>query len=552
MRVLLIEDNGDDIVLLRELLAQDEDAPVDLCVARSLGEGIARLADGGIDVVLLDLSLPGSLGLQTLDRVLAIGSDVPVIVLSGTGDTQTALEAVQRGAQDYLVKGHFGQFLLQRAIRYAAERQQLDVRLRRLNAILRAIRNIDQLIVHEHDPDRLVQATCEELVYTRGFDHAWIVRTETETAPTVAAAGCAPHRVAQLQQGLAQDSWPACARRALAPELPQIVEVDQQLCDMCPFECGGPCTQSCAVALPLVHQGIAYGVLGAGLPATLQLTREERSLLHEVAGDVGFALAQIALRKHHQEAEAEEKRLRAQLLQCQKLESIGTLAGGVAHEINNPIMGIMNYAQLILDETRISESVHEFAGEIITETKRVARTVRNLLMFARQDKQGHSPARMVDIVAQTQSLIQTVMRHDQILLEVDVPEDLPRVTCRSQQIQQVLMNLLTNARDALNERFDGYDAAKVIRVRAQHIEDGKGNWVRTTVEDHGNGIAEHIRERMFDPFFTTKALHVGTGLGLSITHGIVRDHAGRLTIESEPQEYTRFHVDLPVAEHDCP
>ena len=244
--------------------------------------------------------------------------------------------------------------------------------------------------------------------------------------------------------------------------------------------------------------------------------------------------------------EEEREALRAQAQHNQRLESVGTLAGGVAHEINNPINGIMNYAQLIQDRLDEDSSLKEFASEIIVETKRVATIVRNLLTFARFEEHEHSPARMADIVGATASLIRTIIRRDQITLEVDVPEDLPTLRCRSQQIQQVIMNLMTNARDALNEHYPGYDENKILSVTAREIGRADSKWIRTTVEDHGVGIPAEVRERMFDPFFTTKDQGHGTGLGLSISHGIVRDHHGELSIESEPGEYTRFHLDLPV------
>ncbi|OQY29624.1 MAG: hypothetical protein B6I38_08080, partial [Anaerolineaceae bacterium 4572_5.1] len=245
--------------------------------------------------------------------------------------------------------------------------------------------------------------------------------------------------------------------------------------------------------------------------------------------------------------EEEKQELEAHLRQHQKLEAIGTLASGVAHEINNPIMGIMNYAQLIHDRIDPAESrLREFSAGIIHETERVAKIVHNLLTFSRQDKQSHSPARMVDIVNDTLSLIRTVIKRDQITLEVDLPDDLPKIKCRSQQIQQVLMNLLTNARDALNARYPEYDPAKTIAMKVNLFEKDGQRWLRTTVEDRGAGIQVEIRERIFDPFYTTKDRATGTGLGLSISLGIVQDHHGKLTFESEENQFTRFYLDLPV------
>ncbi len=242
----------------------------------------------------------------------------------------------------------------------------------------------------------------------------------------------------------------------------------------------------------------------------------------------------------------QEYQMRAQSRQQQKLESIGTLAGGVAHEINNPINVIMNHGQLISDRLDPESPLQEFAEGIGQETERVAQIVRNLLAFARHEKQSHSPANIADIVNDTISLICTIIRRDQITLEVDVPADLPKFKCRSQQIQQVLMNLLTNARDALNERYPEYDPDKRIALTVRLCEKEGRRWLRTTVENHGAGIPDEIRERLFDPFFTTKDRTKGTGLGLSISHGIVQDHHGELSFESVRDQYTRFYLDLPV------
>jgi len=255
------------------------------------------------------------------------------------------------------------------------------------------------------------------------------------------------------------------------------------------------------------------------------------------------AVSDINERKRlEQERQVIEAHLRLQ----QKLEAIGTLAAGVAHEINNPLTGIMGFAQLISARTDKSSPLGEYASEITRLTERVATIVRNLLTFARYETQSHSPADIHDIIGATLSLIQTVMPRDQITLELDVPENMPRIKCRSQQIQQVLMNLLTNARDALDEKHPACDPDKIIRVTAQVFEKAGKAWIRTTVEDHGTGISREVQEKMFDPFFTTKLPGKGTGLGLAISHEIVKEHGGELHCESEPGQWTRFHLDLPV------
>lgn len=251
----------------------------------------------------------------------------------------------------------------------------------------------------------------------------------------------------------------------------------------------------------------------------------------------------ISIRK---KAEKERDQKLQQERHQQKLESIGTLASGVAHEINNPVTGIINYAQLILDEVDSTSDCSAYAKEIMTESHRIAEIVQNLLMFSRNEKQSHSKADFHEIVNQTITLIRALIRKDQIEIKLNITEDLPALKCRRQQIQQILMNLLTNARDALNAKYPEAHENKIITISAFKYNFEGRRWIRLTVEDFGNGIPENIRERIFDPFFTTKPKDLGTGLGLPISYGIAKDHHGNLTFETSIGKFTRFHLDLPV------
>lgn len=242
----------------------------------------------------------------------------------------------------------------------------------------------------------------------------------------------------------------------------------------------------------------------------------------------------------------ERRKLEARLRQAAKMEAIGTLASGVAHEINNPINIIMNYAGLILREGTSRDDTQTFAKEIVNESERIATIVRNLLAFARQEKELPEKEHISDVIESTLSLMQKVLDNDQIKISVEIDEGLPQVRCQRQQIEQVLVNLLTNARQALNEKYSGYDEDKKLTVKASLVEVGDEGWIRTTVEDKGPGIPSELIDRIFDPFFTTKPGGTGTGLGLSVSHGIVDDHGGRLTVESQIGHYCRFHLELPL------
>ena len=253
------------------------------------------------------------------------------------------------------------------------------------------------------------------------------------------------------------------------------------------------------------------------------------------------------LKQFRQEKEMERKVpfLASQLSQKQKLESIGTLASGVAHEINNPINGVLNYAQIILDSELNDENIEECAKKIITETERVAVIVKDLLDFSRQSPPEKEYTRIEDIIWRTLSLIDAVIKRDQITLNVDVARNIPLINCKGQQIQQVLMNLVTNARDALNEVYSKYNENKIININCMQYNLNRQKWIRLIVEDFGSGISKDSITKIFDPFYSTKGRFKGTGLGLSISYGIIKEHNGEITVESELGKFTRFIVCLP-------
>ncbi len=269
------------------------------------------------------------------------------------------------------------------------------------------------------------------------------------------------------------------------------------------------------------------------------------SPLHKDEEITGALIISTDITKRKLEEE-QRQNLEIKLRQQQKLESIGTLASGVAHEINNPIQGILGYAELLLSRVK-EERLKTYASEIIQETERISSIVYNLLAFAREEQEQFKPAELYPIVNSVLSLLGAVFRKERILVEVDVPKDLPLLYCRQKQIQQVVMNFLTNARDALNQRYPTSHENKKIKIRAHLLEKSEENeWIRLTIEDLGMGIEPEVLKRIFDPFFTTKDRHKSTGLGLAVSHGIVKEHRGEISVESEPNHFTRFHLDLPT------
>ena len=244
----------------------------------------------------------------------------------------------------------------------------------------------------------------------------------------------------------------------------------------------------------------------------------------------------------------EKASLQAEAMKAGHLASIGELSAGVAHEINNPINGIINCGQLIEKKLGQAEKVEELASMIIKEGKRVAKIVKALLSFARNRGDKVEAVSLERVLWESLALTEAHLRKDGITLNIDFPPDLPLVTANDQQIEQVFLNLINNARYALNEKYPRDDKNKVLEIKAQTLMRDKKLYLRTVFHDSGPGISKKIINRVINPFFTTKPPKEGTGLGLSISHGIIDDHGGKLTIESKEDKFTKVIVELPTRE----
>lgn len=241
----------------------------------------------------------------------------------------------------------------------------------------------------------------------------------------------------------------------------------------------------------------------------------------------------------------ERKASRESVIRSEQLATLGELAAGVAHEINNPMNGIINYAQMLVNREREAEQVREIAGKVLSEGDRIAKIVESLLTFARRDSQVRVPSRVDELLGETLTLIGAQIRKDAIDLEVEIPPDLPRIGCVPQEVQQVFLNILSNSRYALNERYPRCHENKRLRITAAADASGVARNVVVTFEDHGVGIPKTCLAKVTHPFFTTKPKGKGTGLGLSICQEILRECGGRLTIESVEGEFTKVMVSLP-------
>ena len=238
--------------------------------------------------------------------------------------------------------------------------------------------------------------------------------------------------------------------------------------------------------------------------------------------------------------------IEAQLRHAQRIEAIGTLAAGVAHEINNPISGIIGYAEILRDSNQKQSPENDIPDRIIKEANRIAGIVKNLLSFARDRHEEKSPANIRDILSSTLGLIEKRLIKDGIQLSVDVPDALPDIMVRSHEIQQVFLNILNNAHYGLNQRPLEWSGERFLNIKCEFNDVEGRNYIRTTFYDTGTGIPKNILNKICDPFFSTKPPGKGTGLGLSISHSIVDNHKGKLLFETVEEKYTKVMIDLPI------
>ena len=279
------------------------------------------------------------------------------------------------------------------------------------------------------------------------------------------------------------------------------------------------------VCVPIYARGRMLGTLALGRQTDDPFDEGEVTLLEATAQQIAIAL--------------DNARLSSELVHAEKLSAVGELASGVAHEINNPLTTILGLAQLMLSRAELSASVRERIALIADEASRTAAIVQNLLMFARHYPPERRPCSLADAVHRVMALKSFQLEHDKIRVTLDLGDG-QTVWADENQIQQVLLNLVQNAHQAMARQ----SGERLLTVRLRRRE----RHVAIEVLDSGPGIASHLLSRIFDPFFTTKSPGEGSGLGLSVSYGIVGQHGGRLYAENRPEGGAIFVVELPAGE----
>jgi two-component system, cell cycle sensor histidine kinase and response regulator CckA len=488
IRVLLVEDNVGDARLILELLAEVDKDLFTLERVDRLQPALDRLSRAGVDVVLLDLGLPDSEGLETFHRAHRESPQEPIIVISGLDDESVALEAVRSGAQDYLVKGRIEGALLARVIRYAIERKVAEQALSDSAARWRAIMD------NVSDGISVLNADGVVLEVNRSMS---------------AILGLPPDRMV----GRHIEEFAAPGEKALTAQ--RFGEAVQRG--------GGD-----------VHGAQLMGADGKVAVVDFSIgvvDLQGQRLVLSIGRDV-----------------TQQRSLEQQLRQAQKMEAVGRLAGGVAHDFNNLLTAIFGYADLMSDELPEGGRSRQDLTEIRKAAMQAASLTRQLLAFSRQQVMQPVVLDLNDLLQDIEKMLGRLIGED-VKLRLKLGAALGPVRADPGQLQQVVMNLVVNARDAMPKGgvliLETADAELTEQYADMHQQVVPGRYVMLAVSDTGIGMDAKTRAHIFEPFYTTKEKGRGTGLGLSTVYGIVQQSDGYIWVYSEPGAGTTVKIYLP-------
>lgn len=486
VRVLLVDDDEDDYILTRDLLSESQGIRFELEWIAACDPALEAIAHNKYDVYLLDYRLGEHNGLQLLRDAVAQGCTAPIILLTGQGDREIDIEAMKAGAADYLDKSQIRAPLLERSIRYAVERKKAEQKIREQAALLDVA--TDAILVQNLQNQIVFWNKGAQRIY------GWTA-----------------------EEAVGQDAEQLLGTAQEVPRLKQI-QTD------------------------VAVEGNWYGELQQVTKNGKEIIVESRWTLvkNELREPISILIVNTDI--------TEKKQLEAQFLRAQRMESIGTLASGIAHDLNNVLAPILMSVQLLALKAK-DERSRQWLNILETNAKRGAELVKQVVSFARGVTGDRTIVQVRHIISEIKQIARETFPKS-IEVQLDVAPDLWTVCGDTTQLHQVLMNLCVNARDALldggtlsisarNTLLDEHSARMNLDAKV-------GAYIVITVSDTGMGIPNEILDRIFEPFFTTKELGKGTGLGLSTVIGIVKSHGGFVNVSSKLGYGTQFAVYLPA------
>jgi PAS domain S-box-containing protein len=697
MKILIVDDREENLYLLEALL---KGSGYEVVSALNGKESLVKLHSEKIDMIISDILMPVMDGF-TLCKECKVDEklkSIPFIFYTATYKDERDEElALKLGADKYLIKPMEPEKLIE-AIRglfqdmnagktsvkssilqeereiyklynerlikklekkmleleaEVAQRKLYGEKLERLNRLLHAIRNVNQIIVRQNDRQGLIQAVCDNFTKIGGYYNAWIALFDDSGKVFAAAEAGMGEEVLPLIRRFGRDDSIVCIRQAMNRQGAVVIKNPGSVCGDCQLR--EKDSNGDIIAIRFEHNNKVYGLLVASIPTNIIENEEENALLEEIAGDIAFALAGIETRELKEQAEksliqseekcrtifnatvdgiiladsqsgkfatgntaisrmlgytekelatigvedihpkeelpqiiekfkaqsrgeislsmdipvkrkdgsifyadinsapvtfggktylmgvfrdiTERRQMQEKLLITERLSSVGELASGIAHEINNPLTGIIGFSQILLEKD-LPEDIKKDLRLVYNEAQRAANVIKNLLTFARK----HQLTKQLIDVHEVMNKVLELRAYEEKVNNIEVIQHLspglPLITADYYQLQQVFFNIIINAEYFMMKAHN----KGVLTITTESLDSS----IRISFANDGQAILKENLCHIFDPFFTTKKEGDGTGLGLSICHGIITNHGGHIYAESEPEGITTFTIEMPI------
>ncbi|MCG6882043.1 MAG: response regulator [Deltaproteobacteria bacterium] len=554
IRILLVEDDEDDFVLFKHLISKIKASRFEMERAKTYESAMEQMSRGDFDICFLDYRLGAHTGLEILEQASSIGFDAPIIFLTGYGDYATDVQAMKSGASDYLIKGEFDGALLERVIRYSLSRDRLKHDLRKA---------YDQLETRVEERTRQLAEANNELLKENNIRRTVEKELKESKRLLDGIISAVPDIVYRLDEnGKVTFLSEAVREYGYSPAeliggfLSNLVHpADRKRIYYHIHERRTGVRSTRGVELKLLRRNASKPT-----PDGDSLLRNKEPVfllsaqgLYETdeLGTRMFIGSQGILRDItplKQEEEARRK-LQAQLRQAEKLETIGTLSGGIAHDYNNLLSAVLGNINLARIGVETGSKIYSYLVAAEAATLQAAELTRKFITFSK----GGSPVKREQKLSPVlKKACESIASEFPLNYELSFPEDQLTVEIDEKQIVIAIEGILQNAVEAMPEWG-------TIEVKAENISFSndrsdkllamkKGKYVKVSIQDHGRGISKASLPHIFDPYFTTKEMGArkGLGMGLSIVHSIIEKHGGYIFAESEVGEGTTFEIYIPA------
>jgi signal transduction histidine kinase len=532
MRVLLVEDNEDDALLIRETLSE---TTVEIERAECLATALEHLAKERFDAVLLDLSLPDAQGLDTIGRVLGQSPAVPIVVLTGLNDEEAAVKAVEAGAQDYLIKGQVDGQLLTRALRYAIQRHRAEERLKERNRELLVLKRISETILGSLDLNLVLDRLLEEAMLSGSFDlgNIRLLNPTDDTLEVAVVRGYRHSENVLSHRRISRTIQAAQSRFGDRLFREPCIEEHVQACS-------GLRTMKkegieSFIEVPVRADGEVVGTIQLASRTPRKFRRAEVSLLATIGNQMGIAVQRTQLYE-------ETRRQARELEKASKLQA--DFSAMIAHDLRSPLMNIMGVADVMIEG---------MFGAVTEEQKKWLRRIQGSLVdlvsdfldvaklesgYVELNREAVNIAALIEKSVESHRLLALDKK---ISIKGVIDPALPSIHADPRRLDQILSNLISNA-----IKFTGEEGH--LEVGAAHAG---ATLVKVWVKDDGVGIPSDDIGRLFEKYRQAgnvrQSNQKGTGLGLVICKMIVEAHGGKIWVESAEGRGSTFIFSLPVS-----